>query len=340
MKKLWRFIPALPALMLSGCTVDLLNPAGPIGEGNRDMMVIEFIVMLAIVIPTCIATLMFAWKYRAGNKEAERDLNWSHSTKLEFFVWGVPIVVIAILSVINYWSTHYYDPYKPLSKDMLVKEHADVKPLTVQVVSLDWKWLFIYPEQGIATINELDVPTKTPLNFQITSDAVMTSFFIPRLGSMIYSMAGMETQLHLLAREPGHYRGEAAQYTGTGFSDMYFDTVAMPQEQFQSWVSNVQNASSSFASKDIETLDWNNYRHLAALDKAQEEAKGKEGGCSEGGHCKHVPVTYFAHIQGDLFHKIVGQYNNGMAMPIDEATGTLMKMDMPSHQAASSDAGM
>lgn len=322
-KQLWRFILALPALMLSGCKIDLLNPAGPIGDGNRDMMVIEFLVMLCVVIPTCIATLVFAWKYRVANRDAERALDWSHSTKIECFVWGIPILVILVLSVFNYWSTHYYDPYKPLSKDMLVREHAEgAKPLTVQVVSLDWKWLFIYPDLGIATINELDVPIKTPLDFQITSDSVMTSFFIPRLGSMIYGMAGMETQLHLLAREPGQYRGEAAQYTGKGFSDMNFMTIAMPEEQFQQWVSTVQNGSSRFAAKD--SLDWSSYSKYA-----------KPQDCPMGQYCP-APVVYFAHAQSNLFHQIVAKYNNGMAMDVE----TGKKMDMPVEKASSSDTGM
>ncbi|MPW00571.1 ubiquinol oxidase subunit II [Bombella apis] len=330
MKRLWRFFPALPALMLSGCTVDLLQPAGPIGEGNRDMMVLEWAVMMCVVVPVIIATLVFAWKYRASNTKAEYLRNWSHSNKIEVFIWGVPILIILVLSVFNYWSTHYYDPYKPISKEMQVKVGApDAKPLHVEVVSLDWKWLFIYPDLGIATINELDVPTKTPLDFRITSDSVMTSFFIPQLGSQIYSMAGMETQLHLMASRPGNFQGEAAQYTGPGFSDMRFRTIAMPQEQFDAWVQNVRSGDNPLAAK--EALDAQTYpKYHAAPAAPHAEAP------------KPAPVVYFSNVQSGLFESIVAKYNVGMT---HENHGTSMgdkSMDMPaeSHTAAPSNTGM
>ncbi|WP_237442216.1 MULTISPECIES: ubiquinol oxidase subunit II [unclassified Saccharibacter] len=319
MKRLWRFFPALPALMLSGCTVDLLQPGGPIGEGNRDMMVLEFAVMMCVVVPTCIATLVIAWKYRAANTKAEYKPKWAHSNVLEVFIWGIPVLIIAVLSCINFWSTHYYDPYKPLAQDMLKREHAEnTKPLEVQVVSLDWKWLFIYPEQGIATINELDVPTKTPLDLHITSDSVMTSFFIPQLGSQIYSMAGMETRLHLLARKPGSYRGEAAQYTGPGFSGMKFRAIAMPQEQFASWVENVRTGTSQFAEKDA--LDEKTYRRYATPPAVSNEVAPAP-----------APVTYFSNVQSALFQHIIAKYNNGMAR---DANGSgVMHMDMQNNGA-------
>ncbi|MXV44170.1 ubiquinol oxidase subunit II [Saccharibacter sp. 17.LH.SD] len=315
--------------MLSGCTVDLLQPDGPIGEGNRDMMVLEFAIMMCVVVPTCIATLFFAWKYRASNTKAEYRPNWSHSNAVEVFIWGMPIAIIAVLSGFNYWSTHYYDPYRSLPKDMLVREHAEnTKPLTIEVVAIDWKWLFIYPEQGIATINELDVPTKTPLNLHITSDSVMTSFFIPQLGSQIYSMAGMETQLHLLARNPGVLRGEAAQYSGPGFSDMKFKTIALPQEQFQSWVENVRNGSSQFASH--EPLNLQTYPKYAKPPVVRESVAPTPS-----------PVIYFGEAQSDLFQHIIAKYNNGMVRSINN--GKIMRMDMHAASngaASSSDTGM
>ncbi|QHI96369.1 ubiquinol oxidase subunit II [Aristophania vespae] len=304
--------------MLSGCTVDLLQPRGPIGDGNSFMMVLEWAVMMCVVVPVIIATLLIAWKYRASNKKAEYWPNWSFSHKIETFVWGIPIVIILILSVVSFWSTHFYDPYKPLTHDQLVKEHAEnQKPLNIQVVSLDWKWLFIYPDLGIATINELDVPTKTELNFHITSDAVMTSFFIPQLGSQIYAMAGMQTELHLLAREPGIYKGMAAQYTGKGFSDMHFQTIAMPVDQFQSWVENVKNGDSKFASG--EPLNGSTYAKYSAPQV-------------------NAPVTYFADAQSDLFQYIVAKYNNGAVK--DRATGKIMHIQPASNSAASDDTGM
>lgn len=330
MKRLWRFFPALPALMLSGCTVDLLQPAGPIGEGNRDMMVLEFAVMMCVVVPVCIATLVFAWKYRASNTKAEYLRNWSHSNKIEVFIWGVPVAIIIFLSVVNYWSTHYYDPYKPISQEMLDKAGApNAKPLHVEVVSLDWKWLFIYPDLGIATINELDVPTKTPLDFRITSDSVMTSFFIPQLGSQIYSMAGMETQLHLMANVPGNYQGEAAQYTGPGFSDMRFRTIAMPDEQFQAWVQNVRAGDNAFAAK--EGLNAQTYPQYAAPPAVSHEEAPKP-----------APVTYFSSVQSDLFENIVAKYNNGKVRAEDGKVMDMNSMDMHSSTdaAAPSHTGM
>ncbi|MBS1103116.1 ubiquinol oxidase subunit II [Gluconobacter sp. Dm-62] len=304
MKKLWRYLPALPALMLSGCTVDLLQPRGPVAEMNRDVMVAEFVIMMLVVVPTCAATLYFAWKYRASNKEAEYLPTWDHSTAIEYVIWGVPAILIALLGAISWWSTHAYDPYRPL-------QTADnVKPLNVQVVSLDWKWMFIYPDLGIATINQLDVPTNTPLNFQITSDTVMTSFFIPRLGSMIYSMPGEQTQLHLLASESGDYLGEASQFSGRGFSDMKFRTLAMDPAQFNDWVEKVKSGS--------ENLDDTTYPKYAAPQEA-------------------APVQYFAHVQPDLFDGIVAKYNNGMM--VDKKTGKVMHMQSASN-AAPSDTGM
>ncbi|KXV31391.1 ubiquinol oxidase subunit II [Gluconobacter oxydans] len=304
MKKLWRYLPALPALMLSGCTVDLLQPRGPVAEMNRDVMVAEFVIMMLVVVPTCAATLYFAWKYRASNKEVEYLPTWDHSTAIEYVIWGVPAILIALLGAISWWSTHAYDPYRPL-------QTADnVKPLNVQVVSLDWKWMFIYPDLGIATINQLDVPTNTPLNFQITSDSVMTSFFIPRLGSMIYAMPGEQTQLHLLASESGDYLGEASQFSGRGFSDMKFRTLAMDPAQFNDWVEKVKSGS--------ENLDDTTYPKYAAPQEA-------------------APVQYFAHVQPDLFDGIVAKYNNGMM--VDKKTGKVMHMQSASN-AAPSDTGM
>ncbi|GBR51693.1 cytochrome o ubiquinol oxidase subunit II [Neokomagataea thailandica NBRC 106555] len=277
--------------MLSGCTVDLLQPAGPIAEMDSKVMILEFVIMLLIVIPTVIATLVFAWKYRASNKQAEYLPTWDHSTKIEIFVWGIPAVIILVLGAISWWSTHAYDPYRPLATT------GDVKPLNVQVVALDWKWMFIYPDQGIATINQLAVPTNTPLNFQITSDTVMTSFFIPRLGSMIYAMPGQQTQLHLLASMPGDYLGEASHYSGRGFSDMRFRTLAMDKAGFDAWVEKVKAGS--------DALDTASYPSFAAPQEA-------------------APVHYFAHVQPDLFDGIVAKYNNGMM--VEKTTGKVKHM--------------
>ncbi|GBR28859.1 cytochrome o ubiquinol oxidase subunit II [Kozakia baliensis NRIC 0488] len=288
--------------MLSGCTLDLLDPRGPVGLENRNVILLELGVMLCIVIPVIVMTLYFAWKYRASNTEAEYLPNWDHSTKIEFWVWTIPGVIIAILGVTALYTSYQLDPYRPIQ----TAESAGRKPLNVEVVALDWKWLFIYPDQGIATVNQLAIPVNTPVNFRITSDAVMTSFFIPRLGSQVYAMAGMQTQLHLLASQEGDYRGEASHYSGRGFSDMKFRTLAMNDDQFNQWVDKVKSSS--------DTLDSADYPKVAAPQEA-------------------APVQYFAHVQPNLFDGIVAKYNNGMV--IDKSTGQVMHM-----QSAMSDMQM
>ncbi|CAI9121706.1 ubiquinol oxidase subunit II [Brytella acorum] len=287
--KMRRLLPVAPAFLLSGCTLDLLEPAGPIGLQQRNIILAEAGVMLCIVIPVIVLTLIYAVKYNAKNKDAEYLPNWSHSTKIEVFIWGIPAIIILILGGISAWSSFALDPYRPLTTDTAGATHA---PINVEVVSLDWKWLFIYPDQGIATVNELEFPVGAPINFRITSDAVMTSFFIPRLGSQIYAMAGMQTQLHLMATQPGIFHGEAAQYTGRGFSDMKFLTHAVSDDEFNAWVDKVKASS--------DTLDAESYKNVSAPQEA-------------------APVQYFAHVQPGLFDDIVAKYNNGVV--IDKSTG-------------------
>ncbi|UYH52117.1 ubiquinol oxidase subunit II [Candidatus Kirkpatrickella diaphorinae] len=290
--KFKRLMPLIPALLLSGCTLDLLDPRGPVGRGNRDVMLLEMGVMLCIIIPVIIMTLFFAWKYRESNTKAEYLPTWDHSTKIECFVWGIPAVVILILGVVCVWSSYYYDPYRKLTAS-----DPSRKPLNVEVVALDWKWLFIYPDQGVAAINQLAIPVDRPINFLITSDAVMTSFFIPRLGSQVYAMAGMQTQLHLLADAPGDYLGQASNYTGAGFSDMRFRALAMNDGDFDAWVEKVKQSPNA--------LDSSTYPDVAAPQQA-------------------APVTYYGRVQPSLFDGIVAKYNNGMVM--NKSTGQMMHM--------------
>ncbi len=202
--------------------------------------------MLIVVIPVIVLTLVFAWRYRASNTKAKYAPKWSHSTPIELVVWGIPTIIIVFLAVLTWRTTHELDPYKPLV--------SDAKPMDVDVVSLDWKWLFIYPDLGIATVNQLAMPVGTPVNFHITSDAVMNSFFIPQLGSQVYSMAGMVTQLHLVADHPGNFLGESANYSGAGFSDMQFRTLAMSPAKFKQWVQKVRASQGD--------LNQAEYKHL------------------------------------------------------------------------------
>ncbi len=218
----------LGLLAVSGCAQGVLDPAGPIGAGERTILLNSVVIMLAIVIPTIGATLLFAWRYRAGNDSARYLPEWAYSGRVELVVWSIPILVILFLAGVIWVGSHDLDPYKPIE--------SKTKPIEVQVVSLDWKWLFIYPDQGIASVNELVVPAGVPVHFSLTSASVMNAFFVHRIGSMIYTMNGMVTQVNLQADKPGNYWGQSAQYSGDGFSDMHFLMRAVPAGDFAGWV--------------------------------------------------------------------------------------------------------
>ena len=192
--------------------------------------------MLVIVIPVFILTFTIAWKYREGNKKADYTPNWDQNGWLEALWWGLPCAIILALAIITWTSSHQLDPFKPISNG--------VKPITIQVVALDWKWLFIYPEQHIATVNYLKIPVNTPVNFQVTSDAPMNSFWIPQLGGQIYAMPGMITQLHLIAETAGEYQGLSANISGDGFAGMHFNTSAVTENDFIQWVGSTESGQS------------------------------------------------------------------------------------------------
>lgn len=261
--------------LLGGCsTILLFDPKGPIGESERFVIIAAFVLMLIVVIPVFIMGFWFPRKYRASNTESTYMPKWSHSATIEFFMWGVPIAIVTVLAILAWTSTHSLDPYKPIPS-------AD-KPINIEVVCLDWKWLFIYPDHHIATVNQITFPVKVPVSFKITSDTVMASFFIPQLGSQIYAMAGMQTRLHLLADEPGAYAGHNQQLTGRGYADMHFKANAVSREEFQSWVQKIRQSP--------EKLDLARYEKLAKP--------------SVGYH----PVTYFSSVKPDLFKYILGKY--------------------------------
>jgi cytochrome o ubiquinol oxidase subunit 2 len=210
----------------------VLDPQGPVAAAERTILANATVIMLAVIVPVIVLTLAFAWWFRAGNKWARRDPDWAYSGPIEVTVWSIPALVVLFLGGIAWIGSHALDPARPLT--------ARVAPLEVQVVSLDWKWLFIYPRQGVASVNRLVVPAGVPLRLQLTSATVMNSFFVPQLGSQIYTMAGMTTSLHLQADRPGTYAGLSAQFSGDGFSDMRFDTVALAPAQFEAWVAEVR----------------------------------------------------------------------------------------------------
>ncbi|MFP8966209.1 ubiquinol oxidase subunit II [Pokkaliibacter sp. CJK22405] len=248
----------IAALLLSGCDkLVLMNPKGPIGHSEKSLILTATWLMLIVVIPVIIMTIAFAWKYRASNKNATYAPKWSHSNAIEAVVWLVPCIIIAILATITWKTTHELDPYKPLA--------SNKEPVRVQVVSMDWKWLFIYPDLHIATVNKLAFPVDTPVAFDVTSSTVMNAFFIPQLGSQIYSMAGMNTKLHLMADEPGNYLGISANYSGGGFSGMHFDAEAMTDGDFNAWVEKVKASSQVLDQATFEALEEPSEDHAVTL---------------------------------------------------------------------------
>lgn len=233
-------------LCFSASKSAVLSPAGLIGHKEKDLFFIITFLMLIIVVPVLILTAVFAWKYRADNKKAKYDPEFSDSATAEWIWWGLPCIITAIIAVITWKSCHDLDPFKPLD--------SPVKPIRIQVVALQWKWLFIYPEEGIATVNFFEFPEKTPINFEITSDAPMNSFWIPKLGGQIYAMPGMNSKLHLIADEPGTYRGSSANLSGTGFADMVFTAQATSEEDFKSWVKSVKKSPHVLSSEEYQHL--------------------------------------------------------------------------------------
>jgi cytochrome o ubiquinol oxidase subunit II len=234
-------------VLLSSCHRGVLDPHGPVGASERLMLYDATAIMLAVVVPVILLTLGFAWWFRTGNGHARYRPDWEYSGRIEVIIWAIPALVILFLGGIAWVGSHELDPPRAL--------HSNTEPLEVQVVSLDWQWLFIYPGQHIASLNHLVVPAGAPLRFSLTSASVMNSFFIPQLGSQIYTMAGMTTHVNLQADERGTYQGLSAQFSGEGFSDMRFDVDAVPTEEFQAWVSEVRTKSG--------VLDGPTYTQLA-----------------------------------------------------------------------------
>jgi cytochrome o ubiquinol oxidase subunit II len=218
---------------LAACGRAQLQPAGPVSDAERKILLDSVVIMLAIVVPTIIATLGVAWWYRGSNARARRLPDFVYSGRIELIVWSIPTLVIIFLGGIAWISSHDLDPAQPLP--------AKAAPIDIQVVSLDWKWLFIYPKLGIASINRLVVPAGVPLHLTVTSASVWNAFWVPQLGSMLYCMNGMAGTLYLEADHPGTYHGESAMVSGDGFADMHFDTDAVHQDQFDAWVASTRS---------------------------------------------------------------------------------------------------
>ncbi|MEX6508764.1 ubiquinol oxidase subunit II [Jiella sp. M17.18] len=294
-----RLLALLPlAFALSSCSAVVLNPSGDVAMQQRDLLLIATGLMLIIIIPVMVLTAVFAWKYRQGNLYANYDPEWDHSTKLELVIWAAPLLIIICLGAITWLGTHLLDPYRKIDRiaaDRVVT--GQEKPLEVEVAALDWKWLFIYPQYGIATVNELAAPVDRPIEFKITATSVMNSFFIPALAGQIYAMPGMETQLHAVINKPGVYDGFSANYSGAGFSNMNFKFVGVDDKSFDDWIQKVKQQGTP--------LDMKRYNQLALPSEAS-------------------PVLYFTSYAKGLFDKIVNLCTKPGKMCMDQ----MMAIDM------------
>src|SRR5262249_39239919 len=269
----WRMPAALIALLaVSGCSDGVLDPQGPIGAANAKILLNALGIMLVIEVPTITAILIFAWWFRASNTRARYRPDFVYSGAIEMVVWGIPILIILFLGGVIWIGSHELDPFRPIA--------SQDKPIEVQVVSLDWKWLFTYPDEGVASVNELVFPTAVPAHFSLTSASVMNMFFVPQLGTMIATMNGMVTQLHLAADKPGEFYGQSAQYSGGGFSDMNFTVRAVPNDAFAQWVATAGQSGSA--------LDRTSYLAL----------------CQQSSNVR--PFTYRS-VEANLFDAVVNQ---------------------------------
>jgi cytochrome o ubiquinol oxidase subunit 2 len=229
--------------------IAVLNPKGTIAHQQRSLMIIASLLAVLVVVPVFAMTIIISVRYRAGNQSKKKPKytpDDDHNRLFESLWWGIPIVIILALSVVTWTSTHALDPFKPLN--------SPNKPLHIQVVALQWKWLFIYPDQHVASVNVVHMPVNTPVEFEVTSDAPMNSFWIPQLGGQIYGMSGMSAQLHLMASQTGSYRGSSANISGAGFADMHFQAVASSQGDFNEWVRYAQSSDSELTSASYKTL--------------------------------------------------------------------------------------
>jgi cytochrome o ubiquinol oxidase subunit 2 len=267
----WSAIGA--AFLLASCArTGVLDPQGPIAAAERLLLINSTAIMLVVVIPVIVATLACAWWYRASNTHATRSLDESYEGRVEFVVWSIPALTVILLGGVIWIGSHQLDPRAPIA--------GTSDPLRVDVVSLDWKWLFIYPDKGVATVNQLVIPAGTPIQFRLTSATVMNSFFVPQLGSQIYTMGGMTTHLSLLADNPGEFPGFSANYSGAGFAWMQFTVKSVPSADFNAWLDQARASGSA--------LDDAGYAALAQPSK-------------------DVPPTTYRSVDAKLFERIVGQ---------------------------------
>jgi cytochrome o ubiquinol oxidase subunit 2 len=250
-------------IYLSTFNIPVLQPAGIVGQKERHLLYISLLLSVVVVAPVFIMLFIFAWKYREGNLKSKYDPHFESSRKLESIWWGIPFAIIFILSIITWNSSHDLDPFKPL--------RAETQPIQIQVVALQWKWLFIYPDQNIASVNFVQFPQQTPVDFEITSDAPMNSFWIPALGGQIYAMPGMSTHLHLMADKNGDYLGKSANISGEGFAKMTFTARSSSPSEFNQWVSRANHVNSPLTTASYAQLsrpgEINHATYYSSVDK-------------------------------------------------------------------------
>jgi cytochrome o ubiquinol oxidase subunit 2 len=270
----------------------VFNPKGVIALAEMNLIVKTTLLMLIVVVPVFIMLAVFSWRYRAGNTKEKNTPDWHSNIALEKIWWAIPILIIAFIARMTWVSSHELDPFKPIVSNAL--------PITVQVVALEWKWLFIYPEQNIATVNFVEFPVGTPVNFKITGDAPMNSFWIPQLAGQIYAMAGMDAKLHVMATEAGEYLGVSANYSGYGFSGMKFIAKASSQEEFDKWVKEVKQSPADLSSLEYEKL-----------------AKKS----------RNNPVAYYSGVGENLYNTIIMKYMTPAKTSVSTST-LMLNMDM------------
>ncbi|MBC3868903.1 ubiquinol oxidase subunit II [Undibacterium oligocarboniphilum] len=284
--------------LLAGCDTIVLNPSGDIAAQQSKLIVVSTLLMLLIIIPVILLTLFFAWRYRQSNTTAKYDPEWDHSTMLELIIWGAPLLIIIALGMLTWISTHTLDPYRKLSRlDENRAIPAGTKPLVVEVVALDWKWLFIYPEQGVATVNELVTPVDVPVSFKITASTYMNSLYIPALAGQIYAMPGMQTELNAVINKAGTYDGFSANYSGAGFSDMRFKFYGKSRAGFDAWVQSAKSSKLSLNRTDYLELEKPSIKN---------------------------PVRLYGSVDSDLYHAIL----NRCVGPDQVCMDKLMSTDM------------
>ncbi|WP_241557909.1 ubiquinol oxidase subunit II [Falsirhodobacter deserti] len=289
--KSFRIAALAPLALIAACKPVVLAPAGDIAIQQRDVLVISTLLMLLIIVPVIVLICLFAWKYRASNRDAEYDPEFHHSTRLELVIWAAPLLIIIALGALTWVGTHLLDPYRPLDRIAEGKPiEEDYTPLRVEVVAMDWKWMFIYPEYNIATINEFATPVDRPVEFSITATSVMNAFYIPAMAGMIYAMPAMETKLNGVLNHQGSYDGFSSHYSGHGFSHMRFQAHAMQTADFEGWVQKVREEGTDLTRETY-----------AELEQPSE----------------NEPVTYFGTVAPGLWHALVNRCVEANRMCVD-----------------------